>query len=122
MVVVLGKGSEIGDYLTQHPAVNCISFTGGDTGISVSKKVRCPTLCGPFIEFLSKQLFTCSILPLSHSCSFYCNDVESIQAAALEHMLRCPHGPVACPNSRGAEAMLPWDVLFRQSVPMNGVW
>lgn len=36
---VSGKGSEIGDYLTQHPAVNCISFTGGDTGISVSKKV-----------------------------------------------------------------------------------
>ena len=34
-----GKGSEIGDFLTQHPAVNCISFTGGDTGISVSKKV-----------------------------------------------------------------------------------
>lgn len=35
---VTGKGSEIGDFLTQHPAVNCISFTGGDTGISVSKK------------------------------------------------------------------------------------
>ena len=34
-----GKGSEIGDYLTQHPAVDCISFTGGNTGISVSKKV-----------------------------------------------------------------------------------
>jgi glyceraldehyde-3-phosphate dehydrogenase (NADP+) len=30
--LVTGKGSEIGDYLTQHPAVNCISFTGGDTG------------------------------------------------------------------------------------------
>lgn len=27
-----GKGSEIGDYLTTHPLVNCISFTGGDTG------------------------------------------------------------------------------------------
>lgn len=37
--VSAGKGSEIGDFLTQHPAVNCISFTGGDTGISVSKKV-----------------------------------------------------------------------------------
>jgi hypothetical protein len=37
----VGKGSEIGDFLTQHPAVNCISFTGGDTGISVSKKVSC---------------------------------------------------------------------------------
>lgn len=36
--VVSGKGSEIGDYLTTHPSVNCISFTGGDTGISVSKK------------------------------------------------------------------------------------
>jgi acyl-CoA reductase-like NAD-dependent aldehyde dehydrogenase len=33
-----GKGSEIGDYLTTHPAVDCISFTGGDTGISISKK------------------------------------------------------------------------------------
>ena len=30
--LVTGKGSEIGDYLTQHPDVNCISFTGGDTG------------------------------------------------------------------------------------------
>ncbi|KAJ0090034.1 hypothetical protein Patl1_14780 [Pistacia atlantica] len=35
---VTGKGSEIGDFLTMHPAVNCISFTGGDTGISISKK------------------------------------------------------------------------------------
>ena len=33
-----GKGSEIGDYLTTHPAVDCISFTGGDTGIAISKK------------------------------------------------------------------------------------
>jgi glyceraldehyde-3-phosphate dehydrogenase (NADP+) len=30
--VATGKGSEIGDFLTQHPGVNCISFTGGDTG------------------------------------------------------------------------------------------
>eukprot|EP00879_Flechtneria_rotunda_P003597 GHRR01003832.1.p1 GENE.GHRR01003832.1~~GHRR01003832.1.p1 ORF type:complete len:542 (+),score=137.43 GHRR01003832.1:136-1626(+) len=36
--LVTGKGSEIGDYLTTHPAVNCISFTGGDTGIAISKK------------------------------------------------------------------------------------
>eukprot|EP00878_Enallax_costatus_P004140 GHUV01004369.1.p1 GENE.GHUV01004369.1~~GHUV01004369.1.p1 ORF type:complete len:552 (+),score=134.00 GHUV01004369.1:170-1657(+) len=36
--LVTGKGSEIGDFLTQHPAVNCISFTGGDTGIAISKK------------------------------------------------------------------------------------
>nr|VDD13012.1 unnamed protein product [Brassica oleracea] len=60
---ITGKGSEIGDFLTMHPAVNCIryiyihiqqkgyfpinylcfwingfSFTGGDTGISISKK------------------------------------------------------------------------------------
>ena len=41
LIIVSGKGSEIGDFLTQHPAVNCISFTGGDTGISVSKKVSC---------------------------------------------------------------------------------
>jgi hypothetical protein len=27
-----GKGSEIGDFLTTHPMVNCISFTGGETG------------------------------------------------------------------------------------------
>ncbi|GIL45440.1 hypothetical protein Vafri_2681 [Volvox africanus] len=33
-----GRGSEIGDFLTMHPGVNCISFTGGDTGISISKK------------------------------------------------------------------------------------
>ena len=43
-----GKGSEIGDFLTQHPAVNCISFTGGDTGISVSKKVSASaSVCSP---------------------------------------------------------------------------
>jgi len=36
--MITGKGSEIGDYLVMHDAVNCISFTGGDTGISVSKK------------------------------------------------------------------------------------
>ncbi|WOK94358.1 hypothetical protein Cni_G03060 [Canna indica] len=35
---VSGKGSEIGDFLTMHPGVNCISFTGGDTGIAISKK------------------------------------------------------------------------------------
>jgi glyceraldehyde-3-phosphate dehydrogenase (NADP+) len=36
--VITGKGSEIGDYLVMHPAVKCISFTGGDTGLAVSKK------------------------------------------------------------------------------------
>mmetsp|Transcript_21772 Transcript_21772/g.37132 ORF Transcript_21772/g.37132 Transcript_21772/m.37132 type:complete len:497 (-) Transcript_21772:241-1731(-) len=36
---VTGKGSEIGDYLTTHPGVNCISFTGGDTGMAISRKV-----------------------------------------------------------------------------------
>lgn len=30
--VATGRGAEIGDFLTQHPGVNCISFTGGDTG------------------------------------------------------------------------------------------
>ena len=39
VVCPVGKGSEIGDFLTCHPAVNCISFTGGDTGLSISKKV-----------------------------------------------------------------------------------
>lgn len=34
--LVTGKGSEIGDFLTSHPAINCISFTGGDTGGLVS--------------------------------------------------------------------------------------
>ncbi len=32
MGLITGKGSEIGDFLTQHPGVNAISFTGGDTG------------------------------------------------------------------------------------------
>eukprot|EP00238_Polyblepharides_amylifera_P005820 CAMPEP_0196590148 /NCGR_PEP_ID=MMETSP1081-20130531/65725_1 /TAXON_ID=36882 /ORGANISM="Pyramimonas amylifera, Strain CCMP720" /LENGTH=496 /DNA_ID=CAMNT_0041913157 /DNA_START=316 /DNA_END=1806 /DNA_ORIENTATION=+ len=36
--MVTGRGSDIGDYLVTHPAVKCISFTGGDTGLSVSKK------------------------------------------------------------------------------------
>jgi glyceraldehyde-3-phosphate dehydrogenase (NADP+) len=38
--VVTGKGSEIGDYLTSHPGANLISFTGGDTGLSVAKKAN----------------------------------------------------------------------------------
>lgn len=33
-----GKGSEIGDYLVQHPGANLISFTGGSTGIDVCRK------------------------------------------------------------------------------------
>ncbi|CAG9462241.1 unnamed protein product [Pedinophyceae sp. YPF-701] len=36
--VVTGRGSEIGDYLTQHPSVSCISFTGGDTGIGIARR------------------------------------------------------------------------------------
>lgn len=36
--VCTGKGSEIGDYLTEHPLAKCISFTGGDTGLAVSKR------------------------------------------------------------------------------------
>ena len=36
--VVTGRGSEIGDYLTTHPLVNCISFTGGDTGLDIARK------------------------------------------------------------------------------------
>lgn len=36
--VVTGKGSTIGDYLVEHPAANCVSFTGGDTGLGVAKK------------------------------------------------------------------------------------
>lgn len=35
--VVTGKGSEIGDYLTQHKYASAISFTGGSTGIRVAK-------------------------------------------------------------------------------------
>ena len=35
---VTGRGEEIGDYLTTHPAVNAISFTGGETGIRVAQK------------------------------------------------------------------------------------
>uniref|UniRef100_A0A061R8T4 NADP-dependent glyceraldehyde-3-phosphate dehydrogenase n=3 Tax=Tetraselmis sp. GSL018 TaxID=582737 RepID=A0A061R8T4_9CHLO len=36
--MITGRGSEIGDYLTTHNGVDCISFTGGDTGISIAKK------------------------------------------------------------------------------------
>jgi glyceraldehyde-3-phosphate dehydrogenase (NADP+) len=35
---VTGRGGEIGDYLTQHPGVDAISFTGGETGIRVAQK------------------------------------------------------------------------------------
>lgn len=37
--LITGKGSEIGDFLTTHPSVDAISFTGGSTGIAISKKV-----------------------------------------------------------------------------------
>lgn len=46
--VVTGRGAEIGDYLTQHPGANMISFTGGDTGIAISKKAgMVPLQVGP---------------------------------------------------------------------------
>jgi glyceraldehyde-3-phosphate dehydrogenase (NADP+) len=35
--VVTGKGSEIGDYLTQHHDAHAVSFTGGGTGLRVAK-------------------------------------------------------------------------------------
>ncbi|KAG0584008.1 hypothetical protein KC19_3G179000 [Ceratodon purpureus] len=38
LAAITGKGSEIGDLMTMHPGIDCISFTGGDTGISISKK------------------------------------------------------------------------------------
>mmetsp|Transcript_24840 Transcript_24840/g.38991 ORF Transcript_24840/g.38991 Transcript_24840/m.38991 type:complete len:393 (+) Transcript_24840:707-1885(+) len=37
--VVTGRGSEIGDYLTQHKLANAVSFTGGATGLRVAKGV-----------------------------------------------------------------------------------
>ena len=38
--VVTGRGADIGDYMVEHPGANCISFTGGDTGLAVSRKAR----------------------------------------------------------------------------------
>ena len=38
MQAVTGRGGEIGDYLTTHPEVNGISFTGGETGVRVAQK------------------------------------------------------------------------------------
>ena len=36
---VTGRGSEIGDYLVEHPGINMISFTGGtNTGVRLAKK------------------------------------------------------------------------------------
>ena len=35
--VVTGKGSEIGDYLTQHKHAQGVTFTGGNTGLRVAK-------------------------------------------------------------------------------------
>ncbi|KIY98676.1 hypothetical protein MNEG_9285 [Monoraphidium neglectum] len=35
---LVNMGSEIGDYLTLHPLVSCISFTGGDTGIAIARR------------------------------------------------------------------------------------
>ena len=36
--VVTGNVSSFGDHLTTHPKANCISFTGGDTGLGVCRK------------------------------------------------------------------------------------
>ncbi|WP_018661714.1 NADP-dependent glyceraldehyde-3-phosphate dehydrogenase [Heyndrickxia acidiproducens] len=37
--LVTGRGSEIGDYLVEHPGINMISFTGGtNTGVHLAKK------------------------------------------------------------------------------------
>ena len=38
--VATGRGAEIGDFLTTHPDVNCISFTGGDTGEAARSRRR----------------------------------------------------------------------------------
>nr|CAN63539.1 hypothetical protein VITISV_016625 [Vitis vinifera] len=38
LTVLQEEVPEIGDFLTMHPGVDCISFTGGDTGIAISKK------------------------------------------------------------------------------------
>ncbi len=35
---VTGSVGTFGDHLTMHPSANCISFTGGDTGLSVCRK------------------------------------------------------------------------------------
>lgn len=35
---ITGKSWEIGDYMTTHAKADCISFTGGDTGIKISQK------------------------------------------------------------------------------------
>ena len=43
--LVTGKGSEIGDFLTQHPSVNCISFTGGSTGGAIADVAKVDFLC-----------------------------------------------------------------------------
>ncbi|KAI5081706.1 hypothetical protein GOP47_0001449 [Adiantum capillus-veneris] len=32
------KVADLGDALTTHPAINCISFTGGDSGIAIAKR------------------------------------------------------------------------------------
>mmetsp|Transcript_13008 Transcript_13008/g.23136 ORF Transcript_13008/g.23136 Transcript_13008/m.23136 type:complete len:500 (-) Transcript_13008:217-1716(-) len=34
-----GRGSEIGDYMTMHQEVDCVSFTGGDTGLGICRKL-----------------------------------------------------------------------------------
>jgi glyceraldehyde-3-phosphate dehydrogenase (NADP+) len=38
--LITGNGSEIGDFLVEHPLINFVSFTGGtETGLSIAKKV-----------------------------------------------------------------------------------
>ena len=38
--VVTGSVGVFGDHLCTHPGANCISFTGGDTGLSIAKQAR----------------------------------------------------------------------------------
>ncbi|MBB5172863.1 NADP-dependent glyceraldehyde-3-phosphate dehydrogenase [Texcoconibacillus texcoconensis] len=51
--VVTGRGSEIGDFVVQHPTIDLISFTGGtETGQRISEKA---TMAGVILELGGKD-------------------------------------------------------------------
>ena len=98
MLCAAGKGSEIGDFLTTHKLCNAISFTGGDTGISICAKAGMLPIqmelggkvlplslcsckhasalrCTAIVECASRgQLTAASLQPLQHGSTAVCNN------------------------------------------------
>lgn len=78
---ITGKSWEIGDYMTTHTRADCISFTGGDTGIKISQKAGMVPLQ---MELGGKDVcIVCADADLELAA-------KSIISGGLSYQVRCP--------------------------------